>query len=133
MIVSMQDPVADMLTRIRNAQKANHQQIKLISSKLKQEIARVLKEEGYITEYFVTEQDNNLNTMTIDLKYFKGRPVIERIKRISRPGLRVYKSSKVLTSVPGFGVHILSTSKGVMTHTQAKANGIGGEILCEVA
>lgn len=129
----MQDPVADMLTRIRNAQRANHQHVKLISSTLKQEIVRVLKEEGYISDFLVTPLDNNLNTITIDLKYFKGRPVIERIKRVSRPGLRVYKSSKMLTSVPGFGVSILSTSKGVMTHTQAKANGIGGEILCEVA
>lgn len=131
--MSMQDPVADMLTRIRNAQKANHQQVKFTSSKLKQEIARVLKEEGYITDYSVTELDNNLKTITIDLKYFKGRPVIERIKRISRPGLRVYKSSRTLSSVPGFGVCILSTSKGVMTHVKAKATGIGGEILCEVA
>jgi len=131
--VSMQDPVADMLTRIRNAQRANHQHVKLISSTLKQEIARVLKEEGYISDFLVTPLDNNLSTITIDLKYFKGRPVIERIKRVSRPGLRVYKSSKTLTSVPGFGVSILSTSKGVMTHSQAKASGIGGEILCEVA
>lgn len=129
----MQDPVADMLTRIRNAQKANHQQVKLISSKLKQEIARVLKEEGYITDYSVTELDNKLKTLTIDLKYFKDRPVIERINRISRPGLRVYKSSKIINAVPGFGVYILSTSKGVMTHQQAKATGVGGEILCEVA
>ncbi len=129
----MQDPVADMLTRIRNAQRANHQHVKLISSTLKQEIARVLKEEGYISDFLVTPLDNNLKTIVIDLKYYKGRPVIERIKRISRPGLRVYKSSKILGSVPGFGVSILSTSKGVMTHTQAKANGVGGEILCEVA
>lgn len=129
----MQDPVADMLTRIRNAQRANHQQVKLISSTLKHEIARVLKEEGYITDFLVTTLDNNLKTITLDLKYYKGRPVIERIKRISRPGLRVYKSSKILASVPGFGVSILSTSKGVMTHAQAKTNGIGGEIICEVA
>ena len=131
--MSMQDPVADMLTRIRNAQCANHQQVKFISSKLKQEIARVLKEEGYIADFLVTPLENNLKSITLDLKYFKGRPVIDRIKRISRPGLRVYKSSKILGSVPGFGVSILSTSKGVMTHTQAKANGIGGEIICEVA
>lgn len=129
----MQDPVADMLTRIRNAQKAGHQQLKFVSSKLKQEIARVLKEEGYITDYAVNELGNNLKSLTIELKYFKGRPVIERINRISRPGLRVYKTSKLLGTVPGFGVFILSTSKGVMTHKQAKATGVGGEIICEVA
>jgi small subunit ribosomal protein S8 len=132
-IVSMQDPVADMITRIRNAQRANHQQVSFTSSKLKQEIARVLKEEGYIGDFLVSDLGNNLKSITIDLKYFKGRPVIDRIKRVSRPGLRVYKSSKLLTAVPGFGVSILSTSKGVMTHAQAKIIGVGGEVLCEVA
>lgn len=129
----MQDPVADMLTRIRNAQRANHRQVELVSSVLKQEIARVLKEEGYIFDFEVSSLENNLKKMTIELKYFKGKPVIDRIKRISRPGLRVYKSFRNMHSVPGFGVSIVSTSKGVMTHVQAKANGVGGEVLCEVA
>ena len=131
--MSMHDPVADMLTRIRNGQQAKHQHVKLISSKLKEEIARVLKEEGYISDYSVEALDNNLSSITLGLKYYHGRPVIERIKRISRPGLRVYKSAKDLAAVPGFGVAILSTSKGVMTHIKAKADGVGGEIICEVA
>lgn len=129
----MHDPVADMLTRIRNGQQAKHQQVKLISSTLKEEIARVLKEEGYITDFVVETLENNLKSMTLSLKYYHGRPVIEKIRRISRPGLRVYKSSKDLSSVSGFGVAILSTSKGVMTHIKARANGVGGEIICEVA
>src|SRR4051812_21896906 len=105
-IVSMHDPVADMLTRIRNGQQAKHQQVTLTSSKLKEEIARVLKEEGYIESFFVETLENNLNLMTIKLKYYHGKAVIELIKRISRPGLRVYKSYKDLTSIPGFGVAI---------------------------
>ncbi len=131
--VSMHDPVADMLTRIRNGQQAKHQQVTLISSNLKEEIARVLKEEGYISDYSVESLDNNLKSITVRLKYYHGRPVIEKIKRISRPGLRVYKSAKELSSVPGFGVAILSTSRGVMTHVKARADGVGGEIICEVA
>ncbi len=129
----MHDPVADMLTRIRNGQQAKHQQIQLVSSNLKEEIARVLKEEGYIGNYSTEALENNLKTLTIDLKYYHGRPVIEKIKRISRPGLRVYKSVKELSSVPGFGIAILSTSKGVMTHQAARTQGVGGEIICEVA
>ncbi len=131
--MSMHDPVADMLTRIRNGQQAKHKQVKLISSILKEEIARVLKEEGFISDYSVEALDNNLKAMTVHLKYYHGRPVIEKIKRISRPGLRVYKSVKDLVSVPGFGIAILSTSSGVMTHKSAKAKGVGGEIICEVA
>lgn len=129
----MHDPVADMLTRIRNGQQAKHQQVTLLSSHFKEEIARVLQEEGYIANYVVEELDNKLKSMTVDLKYYHGRPVIEKIRRISRPGLRVYKSAKDLSSVPGFGIAILSTSRGVMTHIKAKANGIGGEVICEVA
>ncbi len=116
----MHDPVADMLTRIRNGQQAKHQSVTLNSSKLKEEIARVLKEEGYILDYSVQPLENNLKSITLQLKYYHGRPVIERILRISRPGLRVYKSSKELPSIPGFGVAILSTSHGVMTHVAAK-------------
>ncbi|MFT4059183.1 MAG: 30S ribosomal protein S8 [Legionella sp.] len=131
--MSMHDPIADMLTRIRNGQQAKHQQVTLTSSHLKEEIARVLKEEGYIQDFFVEALDNNLKLMTIKLKYYHGRPVIELIKRISKPGLRVYKSYKDLTSIPGFGVAILSTSKGIMTHVSAKLKGVGGEVICEVA
>ncbi|WP_197541153.1 30S ribosomal protein S8 [Legionella hackeliae] len=129
----MHDPVADMLTRIRNGQQAKHQSVTLNSSKLKEEIARVLKEEGYILDYNVQLLENNIKSITLQLKYYHGKPVIERILRISRPGLRVYKSFKDLPSIPGFGVAILSTSKGVMTHVAAKRQGVGGEILCEVA
>ncbi len=129
----MHDPVADMLTRIRNGQQAKHQSVTLNSSKLKEEIARVLKEEGYILDFNIEPLENNLKSLTIRLKYYHGKPVIDRISRISRPGLRVYKSSKELTPIPGFGVAILSTSKGVMTHIAAKNNGLGGEVLCEVA
>lgn len=131
--MSMHDPVADMLTRIRNGQQAKHQQVTLISSGLKEEIARVLKDEGYISDYSVESLSNNLKSITLSLKYYHGRPVIEKIKRISRPGLRVYKSAKSLSSVPGFGIAILSTSKGVMTHSSAKTQGVGGEVICEVA
>lgn len=131
--VSMHDPVADMLTRIRNGQQAKHRSVTLNSSKLKEEIARVLKEEGYILDYSINLSENNLKMITIDLKYYHNLPVIGRIARISRPGLRVYKSFKDLSSIPGFGVAILSTSKGVMTHVAAKSSCIGGEVLCEVA
>lgn len=131
--MSMHDPVADMLTRIRNGQQAKHQHVTMISSNLKEEISRVLKEEGYIADYAIVPLDNNLKSITLDLKYYHGKPVIERIKRISRPGLRVYKSVKDLSAVPGFGIAILSTSKGVMTHKAAKTKGVGGEIICEVA
>lgn len=131
--MSMQDPVADMLTRIRNGQQAKHQQVTLISSNLKEEIARVLKEEGYISDFRVASLENNLKSITLDLKYYHGRPVIERIKRISRPGLRVYKSVQDLPSVAGFGLAILSTSRGVMTHVAARKTGVGGEVICEVA
>jgi small subunit ribosomal protein S8 len=129
----MHDPVADMLTRIRNGQQAKHQQVSLMSSKLKEEIARVLKEEGYIQDYFVETLENNLKSLTIKLKYYYGKPVIDLIQRISRPGLRVYKSYKDLTSIPGFGVAILTTPKGIMTHVSAKQKGVGGEVICEVA
>ena len=128
----MHDPVADMLTRIRNGQQAKHMSVTLISSTLKVEIARVLKAEGYISDYSVVELDNNLKSITLNLKYYHGRPVIEKIRRISRSSLRKYVSSKELSPVPGFGVAILSTSKGVMTHVQAKAAGVGGEIICTV-
>ena len=92
-----------------------------------------MKEEGYISDFQVEPLENNLKAMTVDLKYYQGRPVIELIKRISRPGLRVYKSVKDLSAVPGFGISILSTSHGVMTNVTAKLKGVGGEVICEVA
>ena len=131
--MSMQDPVADMLTRIRNGQQAKHQAVTLISSVFKEQIARVLKEEGYIADFYVETLENNLKSLTLKLKYYYGKPVIERIKRISRPGLRIYKSAKDLSAVPGFGISIVSTSQGVMTHVLAKSHGFGGEVICEVA
>ena len=131
--MSMQDPIADMLTRIRNSQKANHPCVTLRASKLKEQIARVLKEEGYIVDYKINVAENDFKSMTVELKYYRGRPVIERIKRISKPGLRIYKSYKSLLPIPGFGIAILSTSKGIMTHVAAKAKQVGGEIICEVA
>lgn len=131
--MSMHDPIADMLTRIRNGQQAKHEKVTLDSSKLKKEIARVLKEEGYIQDYRVETNEKNHDIMTVDLKYYCNAPVIAKIQRVSRPGLRIYKACKDLTAVAGFGLSILSTSNGVMTHIAAKANGIGGEVLCEVA
>lgn len=131
--MSMHDPIADMLTRIRNGQQAGHQQVTLNSSSIKEAIASVLKDEGFIKDYQVSESVNNMKEITIDLKYYNGRPVIDRINRVSKPGLRIYKAAKELTPVPGFGIAILTTSKGVMTHVTAKNQGVGGEVICEVA
>ncbi len=131
--MSLQDPIADMLTRIRNAQQAKHQTVSMGVSKLKVEIARVLKEEGYISDFSTEKLDENRDRLIIELKYYNGVPVIDRLQRISRPGLRVYKSTKEILPVPGFGIAIFSTSKGVMTNAAAKAQGVGGELLCEVA
>ena len=131
--MSMSDPIADMLTRIRNAQTVNKTAVAMPSSKLKVAIARVLKDEGYIENYAVTE-DAGKATLSIELKYYAGRPVIERIERVSRPGLRVYKGkSEIPTVLNGLGVTIVSTPKGVMTDRKARATGTGGEILCYVA
>ena len=130
--MSMTDPVADMLTRIRNGQSAGKKFIKQPSSKLKVSIAKVLKEEGYIAD-FSTETKGSHSEMTIELKYHKGLPVIENIKRISRPGLRIYKSKDELPKVlGGLGVAIVSTSNGVMTDRAARAIGHGGEVICTV-
>jgi len=131
--MSMSDPIADMLTRIRNAQTVNKTTVAMPSSKLKVAIARVLKDEGYIESYAVAE-DAGKATLSIELKYYAGRPVIERIERVSRPGLRVYKGkSEIPTVLNGLGVTIVSTPKGVMTDRKARATGTGGEILCYVA
>jgi small subunit ribosomal protein S8 len=129
----MQDPISDMLTRIRNAQRADKVSVSMPSSKLKTAIANVLKDEGYI-EDFKVEANDGKPTLEIQLKYYAGRPVIERLDRVSRPGLRIYKGSNDIPKVMnGLGVAIVSTSKGVMTDRKARAAGIGGEVLCIVA
>ena len=130
--MSMTDPIADMLTRIRNGQSAGKESVVLPSSKVKSAIAKVLKEEGYIADYN-TEAEGSHAKMTIKLKYFNGKPVIEEVKRISRPGLRIYKSKEELPKVlGGLGIAIISTSKGVMTDRAARAMGHGGEVICTV-
>ena len=130
--MSMQDPVADMLTRIRNAQLAEKKSVSMPSSNLKKEIAKVLKEEGYITSFAETEVDAK-PTLTVDLKYFNGKAVIEKIQRVSRPGLRIYKSANELPKVNGgLGVAIISTNKGLMSDRTARSLGVGGEIICNV-
>jgi small subunit ribosomal protein S8 len=130
--MSMSDPIADMLTRIRNGQSAGKKSIEQPSSQLKLSIAKVLKDEGYITD-FRAETIGSHSVMTVDLKYYKGAPVIEEIKRISRPGLRIYKSKDELPKVlGGLGIAIVSTSNGVMTDRAARAKGHGGEIICSV-
>ena len=131
--MSMSDPIADLLTRIRNAQSVNKTNVAMPSSKIKVAIARVLKEEGYIEDYAVADQGGKPE-LRIELKYYAGRPVIERIERVSRPGLRIYRGkSEIPTVMNGLGVAIVSTPKGVMTDRKARATGTGGEILCYVA
>jgi small subunit ribosomal protein S8 len=128
----MTDPVSDMLTRIRNAQLSERKEVAMPSSKLKISIVNVLKEEGYIEDYEVLDKASK-PSLNIKLKYFNGSAVIESIKRVSRPGLRIYKSHDQLPRIMnGLGIAILSTSKGVMTERRAKASGVGGEILCIV-
>jgi len=128
----MTDPVADMLTRIRNGQSAGKKSVKQPSSNLKVSIAKVLKEEGYIKDFNV-ETSGSHSEMTIELKYHKGLPVIESIDRVSRPGLRIYKSKDELPKVlGGLGIAIVSTSNGVMTDRAARAIGHGGEVICTV-
>lgn len=131
--MSMTDPIADMLTRIRNAQRAEKVSVALPASKLKSAIAQVLKDEGYI-ENFAVKSDGPKSTLEVSLKYYAGRPVIEKIERVSRPGLRIYKGSDDIPNVMnGLGIAIVSTSKGVMTDRKARAAGVGGEVLCIVA
>ena len=127
------DPIADMLTRIRNAQAVEKASVVMPSSKLKVAIAKVLKDEGYIDEFAVTEQGGK-STLTIGLKYYAGRPVIERLERLSKPGLRVYKGRNEIPQVMnGLGVAIISTPQGLMTDRRARATGVGGEVICYVA
>ncbi|MDX1252935.1 MAG: 30S ribosomal protein S8 [Gammaproteobacteria bacterium] len=131
--MSLTDPIADMLTRIRNALGAAKSDVSMPASKQKLAIARVLKDEGYINDYSVQDQDGKA-TLVIGLKYFEGKPVIEAIKRVSRPGLRVYNGKDDLPKVMGgLGVAIVSTPKGVMTDRAARAGGHGGEVLCIVS
>ena len=128
----MTDPIADMLTRVRNAQAASKFDVTMPSSKLKVAIAKVLQDEGYISGY--VSDDAAKPTLTVTLKYYEGRPVIEEIKRISRPGLRIYKNKHELPRIlNGLGIAIVSTSAGVMTDRAARAAGRGGEIICTVS
>jgi len=132
--MSMSDPIADMLTRIRNGQGVNMESVIMPSSGTKVAIARVLQEEGYITDYKVEDAPGNKKELTVSLKYFEGRPVIETIKRVSRPGLRIYKRKDELPKVlGGLGIAIVSTSKGVMTDRKARDQGYGGEVICFVS
>ena len=130
--MSMQDPIADMLTRLRNAGKAAKRTVSMPSSKMKVAIANVLKEEGFIGDAIV-EGEGAIKELTITVKYFQGTPVIETLKRISTPGLRVYAEKDKLPSVNGgMGVALISTSKGVMTDKAARQAGIGGEVICSI-
>ena len=131
--MTMTDPIADMLTRIRNGQRANKVSVAMPSSGAKIALAKVLKDEGYITDYS-TENEGVKSELTIELKYYEGSPVIETIQRVSRPGLRVYRGNEEIPKVlGGLGVAIVSTSAGVMSDRQAREQGIGGEVLCVVS
>ena len=129
--MTMQDPVADMLTRIRNAQAVQNANVSMPSSKLKVAIAQVLRDEGYVGSFAVSEGPKR--TLSIDLKYHKGQPVIEVLDRVSRPGLRIYRDKDELPTIQGgLGIAVISTCKGVMTDRAARKSGIGGEVLCTV-
>lgn len=129
--MNVQDPIADLLTRIRNSQVAMHTKIVVPFSKIKEAIIRVLCEEGYLESYSVLGDVKK--DIEVELKYYRGKPVINRIKRISKVGLRVYHGAESLKDIPGFGIAVVSTSRGVMSHAKAKELGVGGEVLCEVA
>ena len=130
--MSMTDPIADLLTRIRNGQTARKPEVSMASSKLKTAIARVLKEEGYVAD-FRLDSEGQKTTLTIGLKYYDGRPVIDRLERVSRPGLRIYRGKDELPKVlGGMGTVIVSTPQGVMTGRTARKESVGGEILCRV-
>jgi small subunit ribosomal protein S8 len=131
--MSMTDPIADMLTRIRNAQRAEKQSVAIPASKVKAAIAQVLKDEGYVEDFAIRDLEGR-PTLEISLKYYAGKPVIEKIERVSRPGLRIYRPKDELPKVMnGLGVAIVSTSRGVMTDRKARGLGVGGEVLCFVA
>ncbi|MDQ2070526.1 30S ribosomal protein S8 [Natronospira bacteriovora] len=132
--MSMTDPIADMLTRIRNAQRAGKATVSMPSSKQKSAVAQVLKDEGYIAGFAVSEEAGNKKTMEVTLKYYEGEPVISRIERVSRPGLRVFRGRDELPRVDGgLGVAIVSTSKGVVSDRVAREAGNGGEVICFVS
>lgn len=132
--MSMSDPIADMLTRIRNAQAMRKQTVSMPASKMKMAVAQVLKSEGYIEDVVAVDLDGAKRSLEVKLKYFEGRPVIERLQRYSRPGLRRYcGKSDLPTVLGGLGVAIVTTSRGVMTDKQARAEGVGGEVVCVVA
>ncbi|HAZ40885.1 MAG TPA: 30S ribosomal protein S8 [Methylococcaceae bacterium] len=132
--MSITDPLADLLTRIRNGQSANKPTVSMPSSKLKVSVCRVLKQEGYIEDFAVKESENNKSVLDVSLKYYQGQPVIESIQRVSKPGRRVYKGADDLPKVlGGFGVAIISTSSGLMTDKEAREGGHGGEVLCTVS
>lgn len=129
--MNVQDPIADLLTRIRNAQASKHPKVGVPFSKVKEGIVRVLCEEGYIQSYSVVGDVKK--DLEIELKYYSGRPVISTIKRISKVGLRIYSGVEGLKDIPGFGIAVVSTSQGIMSHPKARTLGVGGEVLCEVA
>lgn len=130
--MSMQDPISDMLTRIRNAQARAKREVAMPASNNKQAIAEVLKDEGYVGAWRV-EGEGHRKQLIVELKYYRGKPVIERMRRVSRPGLRVYRSKDALPAVVGgLGIAIISTSKGLMTDREARVQGIGGEVVCSV-
>ena len=132
--MSMSDPIADMLTRIRNGQHVGMENVTMPSSRRKEAIAKVLQDEGYIDGFNVEAAPGNKKNLTINLKYFEGKPVIEKIQRLSRPGLRIYKPKDELPTVlGGLGVAIISTSRGLMTDRAARSQGIGGEVICVVS
>ena len=130
--MTMQDPISDMLTRIRNAQQAEHPDVAMPSSNLRVAVAKLLKDEGYVEDFSVANE--GFSTLTISLKYFQGKPVIESLQRVSKPGLRIYRNQQKLPRVKGgLGVAVVSTSKGIMTDRQARKEGLGGEVLFFVA
>lgn len=133
--MGMSDPIADMLTRIRNAQAIAKDVVMMPSSNMKVSVARVLMSEGYISDYKIEKVDHeHKSTLVLTLKYHEGRPVIENVRKISRPGLRVYKNKNNLPQVMnGMGIAIISTSKGILSDRNAKAQGLGGEVLCYVS
>jgi small subunit ribosomal protein S8 len=132
--MSMSDPIADLLTRIRNGQRISLESVSMPSSRQKESVAQVLQDEGYIESFSVEDLDGNKRQLTISLKYFEGKPVIDEIRRVSRPGLRVYRGKDELPSIlGGLGTAIVSTSEGVMSDREARKKGFGGEVLCVVS
>jgi len=132
--MSMSDPIADLLTRIRNGQSISLESVSMPSSRQKEAVAQVLQDEGYIDGFSVEDLDGNKRQLTVSLKYFEGKPVIDEIRRVSRPGLRVYRGKDDLPSIlGGLGMAIVSTSEGVMSDREARKKGCGGEVLCVVS